>query len=224
MATPLPHAQIIAGLSRLPSWGLTAGALHARHRAPDVPSALTLLTRVFEIAEDMNHHPDADLRYTTVRWRLSSHDAGGVTDRDLLLAPRIDDVAAAVGATVLGPAPRSFQVAVDTTDPDRLAGFWAAALGAQARRDRDGGDVLLEQADGLSVFFQRTRSPASPPPLRNRLHIDVYVTDEEVSRRREAMSSAGGRLVSDAHAPSWWVYADDDGNEVCLCTDAPDQR
>ncbi len=44
-------------------------------------------------------------------------------------------------------------------------------------------------------------------------------TLEEAAERRAAVEAAGGRLVSDERAPAFWVYADPDGNEVCLCTE-----
>jgi 4a-hydroxytetrahydrobiopterin dehydratase len=48
--------------------------------------------RVAKIAEDMNHHPDIDIRYTKVAMTLSTHDAGGITQSDLDLAGRIESV------------------------------------------------------------------------------------------------------------------------------------
>ena len=57
-----------------------------------------LVAAIAEAADDLNHHPDLTLTYAAVEVRLSSHDAGGVTERDLELARRIDVAAAAVGA------------------------------------------------------------------------------------------------------------------------------
>ena len=49
--------------------------------------------------------------------------------------------------------------------------------------------------------------------------MDVTVADlDAAAERRAAVEAAGGRLVTDEFAPSWWVYADPDGNEVCICT------
>jgi 4a-hydroxytetrahydrobiopterin dehydratase len=60
----------------------------------------------------------------------------------------------------------------------------------------------------------------APRPQRNRLHIDVWVPPELGEARVAAALAAGGRLVSAAHAPSWWVLADAEGNEVCVSTSA----
>lgn len=58
---------------------------------------------------------------------------------------------------------------------------------------------------------------AEPRTERNRIHIDVYVPREQAEHRVAAVVAAGGRLVTDEHAPSWWVLADAEGNELCVC-------
>jgi 4a-hydroxytetrahydrobiopterin dehydratase len=100
MAAPrLTADEIAARLAGLGDWTFTDDALHARHDAPDVPAATRIVTEVFRIAEEMNHHPDADLRWKRVHWRLTTHDSGGVTALDVELAGRISEIAAAAGAT-----------------------------------------------------------------------------------------------------------------------------
>ena len=51
------------------------------------------MQRVAEQAEELNHHPDIDIRYTTLTFTLSTHSAGGLTGKDLELAGRIDRLA-----------------------------------------------------------------------------------------------------------------------------------
>ncbi len=53
---------------------------------------------------------------------------------------------------------------------------------------------------------------------RSRFHIDVDVPHDQAAARIEAAIAAGGRLVTDEFAPAWWVLADADGNEACVCT------
>ncbi len=53
---------------------------------------------------------------------------------------------------------------------------------------------------------------------RNRIHIDVWVPHDQAEARIAAAIAAGGRLVTDEHAPSWWVLADAEGNEACVAT------
>ncbi len=83
--------------ARLTEWRLGDGALHARYRTGDFATGLRLVNRIGEAAEAANHHPDLDLRYPHLDVHLHSHDAGGVTTRDLTLARTISDIAAALG-------------------------------------------------------------------------------------------------------------------------------
>ncbi|MEJ8645447.1 VOC family protein [Streptomyces sp. MS1.HAVA.3] len=55
-------------------------------------------------------------------------------------------------------------------------------------------------------------------PQRNRIHLDVSVPHDEALRRIEAALAAGGRLLSAARAPAFWVLADGEGNEACVST------
>jgi 4a-hydroxytetrahydrobiopterin dehydratase len=75
------------------------GALHASYATGDFAGAVRLLDRVAEAADAMNHHPDVTVGYGRLTFALSSHDAGGVTSRDVTLARRIQELADAAGAT-----------------------------------------------------------------------------------------------------------------------------
>jgi 4a-hydroxytetrahydrobiopterin dehydratase len=214
----LGHAETLVQLQDLPGWEVVAGALHARFDAPDVPAAVGLVADVFDEAEQMDHHPDTDIRWRRVRFALSTHSVGGVTQLDVELAHRIEAAAAARGATRLPAAAQGLEVGVDTADHTALAPFWRAALGY---RDAAPDATVLEdpQGRGPQLWFQVTPTPASPAGARGRLHVDVSVaTLEAAAERRAAVEAAGGRLLDETHAPAWWVYADADGNEVCICT------
>jgi 4a-hydroxytetrahydrobiopterin dehydratase len=68
---------------------------------------------------------------------------------------------------------------------------------------------------GPAVWFQQMDAPR---PQRNRIHIDVSVPHDQAQARLEAALAAGGRLLSDAEAPAFWVLADPEGNEACITT------
>lgn len=72
--------------------------LTAVFHTADFATGARLVAAIAEVADELNHHPDLTLTYGAVEVRLSSHDAGGVTERDLELAHRIDEAAAAIGA------------------------------------------------------------------------------------------------------------------------------
>lgn len=69
------------------------GAALVRHVAlPSFPEAILVVNRIAEIAESVNHHPDIDIRWTTLTFRLSTHSEGGLTRADFALADEIDGV------------------------------------------------------------------------------------------------------------------------------------
>ena len=72
------------------------GCLTATYRTPDFGTGARLVADVADVADALNHHPDVSLGWGAVVFSLTSHDAGGVTERDLELARRISQVAAAL--------------------------------------------------------------------------------------------------------------------------------
>jgi 4a-hydroxytetrahydrobiopterin dehydratase len=93
MATVLTAEQLSEGLGLLPGWSGDTSGISRTITADTFPRGIALVTAVAESAEAMNHHPDIDIRYTDVTFRLSTHSAGGVTVPDLELAARIDELA-----------------------------------------------------------------------------------------------------------------------------------
>jgi 4a-hydroxytetrahydrobiopterin dehydratase len=72
------------------TWIERDGALHREIRTPDFMTAFHLVSALVAPAEALNHHPDIEFGWGYVRIRLTTHDAGGVTGQDRLLAARID--------------------------------------------------------------------------------------------------------------------------------------
>ena len=92
----LSDDEVRAGLERLPEWQREGDEIVRVFELESFPVAIEFVERVAELAEAANHHPDIDIRYRKVRIALTSHDAGGLTDKDLALAEQID--AAATGS------------------------------------------------------------------------------------------------------------------------------
>ena len=86
----LSDQEITAGLRQLPGWGLAGGKLHFERKFKDFVEAFGFMTRVAILAEKMNHHPEWFNVYHTVKIDLTTHDAGGISERDLELAGRIN--------------------------------------------------------------------------------------------------------------------------------------
>lgn len=90
---PLSPAEIQARLPRVPRWTREGDAILREWTFEDFPAALAFINRVGELAEAADHHPDIFNSWNRVRLRLTTHDAGGLTDRDFELASRIDGLA-----------------------------------------------------------------------------------------------------------------------------------
>ena len=82
--------EIAAALHGLPLWSGDGDGLHRRVELPTFRDAVAAIVAIADVAEEMDHHPDVDLRWRTLHLTLVSHSAGGVTDLDLQLARRID--------------------------------------------------------------------------------------------------------------------------------------
>lgn len=214
MPAVLARDAVTAALADLPDWRAFDGSLHARYDAPDFPTAIRLVDHVGAAAEDMDHHPDIDIRWKKVTFTLSTHSAGGVTEYDLTLAARISALARELDAASTALALHKAEIAIDCMDPDAIREFWRVGLDLEPAKTADG--ALVDPSGVMpAVWFQQMSEPRTD---RNRLHMDVYLPRGQAEERVAALLTAGGRLVTDKHAPSWWVMADAEGNELCICT------
>jgi 4a-hydroxytetrahydrobiopterin dehydratase len=85
-----------AALDDLPGWEADGDAIVRSFELDGFPEAIALIVRIGFAAEALDHHPELSNVYSRVTVRLTSHDAGGVTERDLRLAQRIDQIAGSV--------------------------------------------------------------------------------------------------------------------------------
>ncbi|MEU8227882.1 4a-hydroxytetrahydrobiopterin dehydratase [Kribbella sp. NPDC048915] len=94
MAELLTDDQIdLAVREHLTEWKVVDNELVRSVKAENFLDGIRLVATVAQLAESMNHHPDIDIRYTTITFHVSSHEAGGITDDDLVLARHIDTAA-----------------------------------------------------------------------------------------------------------------------------------
>jgi 4a-hydroxytetrahydrobiopterin dehydratase len=197
--------------ANLADWRPLFKALHSRFRTSKFAVGLQLVNLIGEAAEEANHHPDLDLRYGHLNVRLYSHDAGGITDRDIALARRISELAAGLGVTAEPTAVSAIELALDTPDYHKIKPFWRAALGYRDNPQSDD-EVRNDDADLPALWFQA--SGADEP--RQRFHIDIRVPKEVAQQRIDAAVAAGGQVVD--KAPTFVVLADADGNRMCVCS------
>ena len=97
MARRLDDEELERQLGGLPGWvGDTLG-IGRSYELPDFPTAIRAVDEIALVAEEMNHHPDIDIRWRRLDLALTTHDAGGVTQLDIELAHRLDASAADLG-------------------------------------------------------------------------------------------------------------------------------
>jgi 4a-hydroxytetrahydrobiopterin dehydratase len=205
----LTGAEIAA--AGLTDWTYLPSALHTRLLTKDYATGLRLVDRIGAAAA--SSPPDIDLRRSHLDIRLTSYDARGVTDGELALALSISELAAAEGIVATPAVVKLVELALDTPDAEAVRPFWRAVLD-MAERHIPGHGAELRDDVLPTMWFQR--SGRTEP--RQRFHLDLWVAPEVVQARIDAALRAGGVLVSDANAPSFWVLADPEGNNVCLCT------
>jgi 4a-hydroxytetrahydrobiopterin dehydratase len=92
MSQLLDAKEIKAALKDVPEWELDKKAIERTFEFDDFAEAMDFVNGVSELAEEMEHHPDIDIRYNKVRIALSTHSKGGLTEMDFDLAERIGNL------------------------------------------------------------------------------------------------------------------------------------
>jgi 4a-hydroxytetrahydrobiopterin dehydratase len=196
----------------LNGWRVVARSANACFNTGTFDRGIQLVNEIATLAAAQNHHPDIDLRYSNVTVRLVTHEVGGLSARDVELSQKISQLAETLGIPADPTRVEEVQVAIDALDIPKVREFWRAVLNY---RDEGDEDLVDPGAHGPTFWFQQMDAPR---PERNCIHIDVYVPHDMAKDRVAAALAAGGRLVTDEFAPSWWVVADPEGNEACVAT------
>jgi len=194
----------------LADWRPISQALHARFRTGNFAAGLRLLNQIGEAAEQANHHPDLDLRYPHLNVRLFSHDAMGITQRDVELARVISELAASAGVVAAPSDVSVFELALDTPDYETIKPFWRAVLGYKDNAQSED-EIRNDDASLPTLWFKG--SGADEP--RQRFHVDIRVPREVLRQRVEAAVAAGGTELDSG--TNFTTLADPDGNKVCVC-------
>ena len=90
---PMPDAEVAAYLRERPAWRREDDHIVRRFEFPSFMEGIEFVNRVARVASQIDHHPDIEISGRSVTMRLRSHDAGGITARDFILADRIDALA-----------------------------------------------------------------------------------------------------------------------------------
>jgi 4a-hydroxytetrahydrobiopterin dehydratase len=90
MAEKLSDAQVAERLAALSGWTLESGMLTRTFTLKDFTAALTFVGAIGHLAEAAGHHPDITINYNRVKLALTTHDSGGITEKDFALAAQIN--------------------------------------------------------------------------------------------------------------------------------------
>jgi 4a-hydroxytetrahydrobiopterin dehydratase len=216
----LTRGQVSAAVDPL-GWRLVLGAIYTHVGAVSLAAAANAATiAVATAGHDGEGHLSADVQTGGVLLRLQSCATGDVTEHDVHLAHRISGALAENSLrTEAGPvALQAIEIAIDALDIAAVRPFWQAVTGyADEPAPPDLPDTALVDPlrRGPAIWFQQMDAPR---PQRNRIHLDVDVAPEHAQSRIAAALAAGGVLLDDSRAPAFWVLADPEGNEACICT------
>ena len=190
--------------------------------------SLAAATRAAELVttaarDDANGHLWLDVRADRLIVSVQTRSLGRITDTDLDLVRRISATLSEHGLRTEPGRESSarpvqmLEIAIDAIDIAAIRPFWMAILG-YVDDPGDGGPTaaLVDPYDQApALWFQQMDAPR---PQRNRIHFDMSMSPDEARVRIAAALAAGGTMVSDEAAPRFWVLADAEGNEICVCT------
>lgn len=203
-------AEDASARTTLKGWRVVRHHLRTTLQTGAMPVGARLVGRIVAAAEELDHHPDLDLRYATVEVSVTTHSRGTLTEADVTLAERITAIAEELGVPLDPTRSHDLEIGIAVVSPERVRKFWAAVLGYR----EDDGELSDPSGRLPHVWFRRV---ADRPPHGD-LDLEVHVPHDVAEARVRAAVAAGGRLVSDAEAPTRWLLADPEGAEVRVCT------
>ncbi|WP_319433042.1 VOC family protein [Mycobacterium sp. RTGN5] len=199
-------------------WRLVLGAIYAEVPVPSLAQATQVAALAVQAAgDDGQDHLSVDIRAQRTVLRLQSATQWAVTGLDIGLAHTISTELTSRGLR-LGPGVvQALEIAIDALDIAGVRPFWQAVTGyVDEPGPSDLSDGLIDPSGrGPAIWFQQMDAPR---PQRNRIHLDIDVPHDAAAERIAAAIAAGGTLLSDSAPPAFWILADAEGNEACICT------
>lgn len=203
----------------LEDWRVIRSGVEANFGCGSFTEAGRFAADLARLCDERDHHASIDLRYPDLVHVMSTtHFMNALTERDVELARAVSAFAAERGYRSTPQDSMVAEIAIDALDIDAVLPFWQTVLGyvpEHTAEDEPVTAIIDPEGLGPSVWFQQMTEPRTE---RNRIHLDVVVPADIAEERVAAALAAGGRLVSDERARAFWVLADAEGNEACICT------
>jgi 4a-hydroxytetrahydrobiopterin dehydratase len=199
-------------------WRVLGDGANAYFRTGSFAAGVRLVQAISDLPGVDDIRPDVDLRHdgVTVRMLKISDDYAGMTRDHVELARRISAAARQLGLSADPSAVQSLLVIPGATDRPGVMAFWRAVLGYEPRRDSPAEDLVDPRGRGTPFWFEQMKEPRADGG--GAIHVAIWVPYEQAEARIAAALAAGGRMVRDQFAPSWWTLADAAGNEADIAT------
>jgi 4a-hydroxytetrahydrobiopterin dehydratase len=199
-------------------WRVLGDGANAYFRTRSFAAGARLVRAISELPGVDDHHPDIDVRHdgVTVRLVTFTEGYGGMTKRDAEMARQISAAARKLGLAADPTAVQSLLVIPGATSRPEVMPFWRAVLGYEPRVDSPAEDLVDPRGRGVPFWFEQMKEPRKDGG--GAIHIAVWLPYEQAEARLAATLAAGGRIVRDEFAPSWWTLADAAGNEADIAT------
>jgi 4a-hydroxytetrahydrobiopterin dehydratase len=195
-------------------WRVVGDGACTFFRTGSFADSARLVQALSELPGMDSHQPDVDLRPggVTVRLITVTDDYYGMSMQDVELARQISAVARGLGLSADPSVVQSLLVIPGAPNTAEVMPFWQAVLGYEPRADTPDEDLVDPRSRGPSFWFEPMDEPR--PDGGGAIHVAVWVPVEQAEARVAAALAAGGRMVRDEFAPSWWTLADSAGNEA----------
>jgi 4a-hydroxytetrahydrobiopterin dehydratase len=199
-------------------WRVVGDGACAFFRSESFAASARLVQAISALPGVDVHPPDIDMRPDGVTVRLITYtdDYYGMSRADVELARHISAAARKLGFAADPAAVQSLLVIPGAPLTAEVMPFWRAVLGYEPRRDSPEADLVDPRGRWPGFWFEQMDQPR--PDGGGAIHIAIWVPYEQAQARIAAALAAGGRMVRDQFAPSWWTLADAAGNEADIAT------
>jgi len=199
-------------------WRVLGDGANAYFRTGSLAAGARLVQAIGELPGVDDLQPDVDVRHdgVTVRMVAFVEGYGGMLQSHVELARKISAAARKLGFSADPSAVQSLLVIPGATDRPGVMRFWRAVLGYEPRRDSPAEDLVDPHGRTVPFWFEQMKEARADGG--GAIHIAVWVPYEQAEARIAAALAAGGRMVRDEFAPSWWTLADSAGNEADIAT------
>jgi len=199
-------------------WRVLGDGANAYFRTGSLATGARLVQAITALSGVDDLRPDIDVRHdgVTVRMVAFIEGYGGMLRSHVELARQISAAARKLGLSADPSAVQSMLVIPGATDRAKVMPFWRAVLGYEPRPDSPAEDLVDPHGRAVPFWFEQMKEPRGDGG--GAIHIAVWVPYEQAEARIAAALAAGGRMVRDKFAPSWWTLADPAGNEADIAT------